>query len=220
MLLFFWKSDFAIAKVVKNKLPHVLPLILSINQINEGIQTFGTPQNFLCKNENFKTQEFAYSSLSEEDNRLSFLNLIESLINNSEVDKQGRTINQVETNIMLEKCEQLRLESEDYDKILKMIAKSKRISLKDRAHAIGIVSDIQIVKKQMNEYLDLGNVRCYFLYDNNMKNNLGEDSIFYHHEKLSKIDQDLFDPNDFVITIVGRCKGRGLLGLPEFQTQR
>ena len=70
----------------------------------------------------------------------------------------------------------------------------------------------------MENYRDLGSVSCYFAFDDDMKKNIGSESTLYNHEQFSNKEKEYFEIDD--ILIVGKCKGRGLLILPEFQKQR
>lgn len=218
LLFSFLVSGIVFAKNTKNERAKMRPLILSLNQLNDGVSYYGSVPNVKCNNEIYDDQNFIQTKEYYKESEDVLLNLIQLLINNNTIDKLERSVTQNETNRIVEKIEQLKLRNDDLEKISSRIASNKNTSLKDRSQIIGIINDVKSVKNQMDEYINLGSVSCNFLYNDDMKKNIGSDSTLYNHENFSNKDKTYFDLDDIII--VGKCKGRGLLVLPEFQTHR
>ena len=219
-LLFFvfLANENVFAKTILHNSSKIKPLVLSLNQLNDEIFSYGSTSNSKCRSEVFDDQDFAHSQEYYNKSEESLLNLIEHLSNNNLVDKAGRAFTQFETNKIVGKIQQLQLGNDYLEKVSNQISSNKKIALKTRSQIVGIINDIKSVQNQMNAYRELGSVSCYFAFDDDMKKNVGSNSALYHNGQFSKEEKSYFEMDDNII--VGKCKGRGLLILPEFQTQR
>ena len=190
-------------------------LILTLDSLSERVAASTSPSNFNCMDKTVDDGDAIPASEYFKQGNLSLFNFIKALVANR-TDHGDNKLTQEELNKIMAKYQQLNLRSQDIAGLILMIGSAESISMKTRASIIGGLGDIQSVKKTMEGYVDLGSVACTFLFDNNMKNNLGSDSIFYNHNNLPTDEQKTFELSPDVLTVVGRCKGYGLYILPEY----
>lgn len=138
--------------------------------------------------------------------------IVEALTNNDIRSTEGRALTQAETNLLVKYFLQLKLDhatltSEGFK------ARLSIANIEDKAQAIQILKNIATTRKEMDSYLDLGSVKCFF-------RNYKDPNAAFEEIKVSESFNrapltDILRKSDEA-TVVGKCRGCGLLSLHEF----
>lgn len=161
--------------------------------------------------EDFGLPSFYESSDQLKSNLQLYRQIIETLTNNAIRSPENRALTQAEANLLVKYFLHLKL---DPEKLLSLgfQANLNIPNTRDKAQAIQVISNIANLRKDMDHYLVLGNVKCFF---RNYKNPYSFEDI----KVTESLDRDpltkILNRSDEA-TIVGKCRGCGLLRLPEF----
>lgn len=155
--------------------------------------------------------EFTWSAKSKADLQ-TYKQAIEMLANNEIRSESGKAFTQTEANLLIKYFLQLNL---DFDDLLSPgFRGSWRIaSIRDNVQAIQIIENIANTRKDMDEYLELGDVKCFFRNYKDPNTEVEGVKMTYALKQMPLAE--ILKRSEEAI-VVGKCRGCGLLKLPEF----
>jgi hypothetical protein len=164
--------------------------------------------------EDFALPDSSAGLQNAESNLILFKQTIEELALNDKRTPapENKAFNQLEANLLVKYFLKLNINP---DSVLSMRFQGSLDikNVRDKAQAIQTINNIANTRKDMNLYLALSDVRCFY------RNYFDPNAVFNNLRLSDSLKKDplteIFKRSDDV-TIVGKCRGCGLLKLDEF----
>ncbi|MEK7384661.1 MAG: hypothetical protein AAB262_15440 [Elusimicrobiota bacterium] len=147
-----------------------------------------------------------------------FERTVESLLND-ESDRKGKSLSQRELNDLVRRFSLARMRPADLEGLVFRLGSDRRVPIERQADAIRVYRMIAEVKTSMDHY-HVDDVVCSFVVQDDMHAAVAKDSPLKNPDSVpedSRVDMRL-DREDLLV--VGKCRGWGLLTLPEFGGRR
>jgi len=158
-----------------------------------------------------KSLSSSFESLRED--RATFKVLVEALASNQKRTNEGKPLVQSETNQLIKAFIDLDLRPNDLTSF-ELTGHLKIYPLKDRVQVIQTLKNIADTKDEMESYLSLDDVRCSF---RNYENSDAPLELLRSEDVVKNSSMEFLFPASDDVSIVGVCRGCGLMGLPEFK---
>jgi len=143
---------------------------------------------------------------------------VESLLND-ESDRKGKSLSQRELNDLVRRFSLAHMRPADLEGLVYKLGSDARVPTDRKADAVRVYRMIADVKTSM-DYYHVDGVVCFFVVQDDMYAAIAKDSPLKNPGSVpeeSRIDLRL-DREDLLL--IGKCRGMGLLTLPEFGGRR